>query len=392
MYPQDALKKWHSGQGLWKTVPKESWNKWSWQVNNSIKTLDELKTLINLTKEEEDGCKFSEEKLLMSITPYFFNLIDRDDPNCPIRKQVIPRSSERIIMPEEMLDPVGEEPHMPVQGLVHKYPDRVLFLVTSFCGSYCRYCTRSRLVSNAQNYDFHPAYEKAIAYIEKTPSIRDVLISGGDPLLLPDKKIGMLLKRLRSIPHVEFIRIGTRIPVFMPQRITPLLCQYFEENGPIWMSIHVNHPKECTLELKEACKKLLMASVVLGNQSVLLKEINDSVNTMRSLCHRLLQMGVKPYYIYQCDLITGSSHFRTDVQKGIDIISQLRGHTTGYAVPQLVIDAPGGGGKIPLNPETIHKITEKSIFLKNYQKEIYEYPLFAPQSPLKMVEPTCMKK
>lgn len=380
MYPQDLLSNWNSGQGLWSHISEKDWSSWTWQLNHSIKTLDQLQSLMNVTLDEVEGCRFANEKLLFSVTPYFFNLIDRENPDCPIRKQVIPRAAETFAAPEERLDPVGEDAYMPVRGLVHRYPDRVLFLVTSFCGSYCRYCTRSRLVSNAQNYDFHPAFDEAIKYIENTPTIRDVLISGGDPLLLPDRKLGSLLTRLRAIPHVEFLRIGTRIPVFMPQRITPELCQVLEAHGPIWMSIHVNHPKECTLELKNACKKLITSHVILGNQSVLLSGVNDNVETMRSLCHRLLQMGVRPYYIYQCDLITGSAHFRTDVQKGLEIIQQLRGHTTGYAVPQLVIDAPGGGGKIPLNPDTIQEITETEIVLRNFQGKEYRYPL-SPSKP-----------
>ena len=256
MYPQDHIDKWIAGQGLWKNVPEADWKNWVWQLHNRIQSIEQLKELIQLTHEEEEGCSFAKQKLLVGITPHYFNLIDRKDPDCPIRKQVIPRSGEMFIAPEESLDPIGEEKTMPVRGLVHRYPDRVLFLVTSFCASYCRYCTRSRLVSNAQSYDFHPDFENAIHYIEKNPQIRDVLISGGDPLMLPDRKLSSLLSRLRAIPHVEFIRIGSRIPVFMPQRITPELCNVLKEHGPIWMSIHVNHPKECTIELKEVCTKL----------------------------------------------------------------------------------------------------------------------------------------
>ncbi len=375
MYPNDHLSNWISGQGLWSDTPKEEWNSWAWQLKSRIQKIDQLKSLMELSPDEEEGCQFANQKLLFAVTPHYFNLIDRNDPDCPIRKQVIPRSGEMFTAPEERLDPVGEESHMPVRGLVHRYPDRVLFLVTSACAAYCRYCTRSRLVSNAQNYDFHPAFEEAIQYIENHPTIRDVLISGGDPLLLPDRKLGVLLARLRAIPHIEFIRIGSRIPVFMPQRITPELCQVLDQNGPIWMSIHVNHPKECTLELKKACESLARARVVLGNQSVLLEGINDNIDALKSLSHRLLQMGVRPYYLYQCDLITGSSHFRTDVQKGLDLIQQLRGHTTGYGVPQFVIDGPGGGGKIPLNPDTIKEITETEIVLKNFQGKEYRYPI-----------------
>lgn len=388
MYPSDEINNWQSGQGLWNDVPQKDWQSWAWQLNNSIKSVEQLSSLLEITEDEVEGCKHASQKLLFSVTPHFFNLIDRSNPDCPIRKQVIPRKTETFIAPEEKLDPMSEDKHMPVRGLVHRYPDRVLFLVTSFCGSYCRYCTRSRLVSNAQNYDFHPAFDEAISYIEKNTHIRDVLISGGDPLLLPDKKIDLLLTRLRAIPHVEFIRIGSRIPVFMPQRITPRLCSILESHGPIWMSIHVNHPIECTLELKEACRQLTKSHVILGNQSVLLDGVNDSVETMRSLCHRLLMMGVKPYYIYQCDLITGSSHFRTHVLKGLEIIQKLRGFTTGYAIPQLVIDAPGGGGKIPINPDTIEKITDTEVILKNFSGEEYRYPLM-PTKPSTMEVTFC---
>jgi lysine 2,3-aminomutase len=280
-----------------------------------------------------------------------------------------------VVSEEEMLDSLGEDEHSPIPGLVHRYPDRVLFLVTDRCAAYCRYCTRSRLVSNAQDYNFHPEYERGLRYIEAHPEIRDVLLSGGDPLLLSDKKIEHLLSRLRAIPHVEFIRIGSRIPVFLPQRITPELCAVFKKYGPIWMSIHVNHPKECTAELKAACDQLSFAGVPLGNQSVLLRGINDDAEVMKALVHRLLRMRVRPYYLYQMDLITGGSHFKVDVRKGIEIIRALRGHTTGYAVPQYVIDAPGGGGKVPINPEYVESVTDEEIVFRNYEGRVFRYPL-----------------
>jgi len=375
MFPRDHLKNWYKGQGLWSDTPDYEWNTWQWQMRNRFNKKEDFDGYLKLTPDEEEGCGFADQKLLMSITPYFFNLIDRDDPDCPIRKQVIPRKSEKIVSPEELLDPVGEENNMVVEGLVHRYPDRVLFLATPYCASYCRYCTRSRLVSNAQDYNLHSEYDARIKYISEHPEIRDVLLSGGDPLVLSNRKIAELISRLRAIPHIEFIRIGTRVPVFMPQRINTELCEILKEHGPIFMSIHTNHPKECTIELKEACAKLLSSCVVMGNQSVLMKGVNDNADTLMSLSHRLLQMGVKPYYLYQCDLITGSAHFRTDVQKGIELIRQLRGFTTGYAVPQYVIDAPGGGGKIPINPDYVKEITGTEIILLNYQGNEYRYPL-----------------
>jgi len=375
MYPNDNPSTWHGGQGLWAEVPAAQWNDWRWQLQNRILTIEQIEKYIDLTPEERAGCEHAKDKLALAITPHFFNLIDRNDPACPIRLQVIPRGGELETAPEERLDPVGEEETMPVPGLVHRYPDRVLFLVTDRCAAYCRYCTRSRLVSNAQNYDFHPEFESGLKYIEAHPEVRDVLLSGGDPLLLADNKLDYLLGRLRAIPHVEFIRIGTRIPIFLPQRITPALCEIFKKHGPIWMSIHVNHPRECTVELKEACDRLAYAGVPLGNQSVLLRGVNDDAETMKHLVHRLLQMRVRPYYLYQCDLITGSAHFRTDPRKGIEIIRALRGHTTGYAVPQFVIDAPGGGGKVPLNPNYVKEMNDEEVVLRNFAGDIYHYPL-----------------
>ncbi len=380
MQPQDHVGRWYSGQGLWEQVPSADWNNWIWQLQHRLTSLADLERYMTLTAEEKVGVLFANKKLALAITPYFFNLIDRNDPCCPIRRQVIPRAGEIYTAPEEMLDPVGEEHAMAVNGLVHRYPDRVLFLVTDRCAAYCRYCTRSRLVSNAQDYNFHPDFEEALAYIAQHPEIRDVLLSGGDPLLLSDAKMDYLLSRLRAIPHVEFIRIGSRIPVFLPQRITPALCEIFRRHGPIWMSIHVNHPRECTWELRAACERLSLAGVPLGNQSVLLKGVNDHPDTMKSLVHRLLQMRVRPYYLYQCDLITGSRHFRTDPRVGLEIIEQLRGHTSGYAVPQFVIDAPGGGGKIPLNPNYLQTIDDEAVVLRNYQGREYRYPLVVPDA------------
>ncbi|MGF1485259.1 MAG: KamA family radical SAM protein [Opitutales bacterium] len=373
-YKADSPENWQRGQGLWSHVSAENWNNWIWQLKNRLTSLEQLEEYLDLTPEERAGCAFADQKLAMAITPYFFNLIDRDHPDCPVRKQLIPREGEMQTSPEELLDPVGEEGSMPVKGLVHRYPDRVLFLVTDRCAAYCRYCTRSRLVSNAQDYNFHPQFEDGLKYIEAHPEVRDILLSGGDPLLLSDRKLDYLLGRLRAIPHVEFIRIGSRIPVFLPQRITPELAEIFRKHGPIWMSIHVNHPKECTWDLYQACERLAFAGVPLGNQSVLLSGVNDDVATMKSLVHRLLRMRVRPYYLYQCDLITGSAHLRTNVEKGLEIIEGLRGHTTGYAVPQFVIDAPGGGGKVPVNPEYVHEINSGEVVLRNYEGREFRYP------------------
>ncbi len=374
---QDDRSTWFEGQGLWQHVPASDWHDWTWQLKHRLTSIEQLEQYMTLTADEKAGCAFASKKLALAITPYFFNLIDRDDPDCPLRKQLIPRSGELLISEGEMLDSLGEDAHSPVPGIVHRYPDRVLFLVTDRCAAYCRYCTRSRLVSNAQDYNFHPEFEQGLRYIEAHPEIRDVLLSGGDPLLLSDKKIEHLLARLREIKHVEFIRIGSRIPVFLPQRITPELCEVFRKYGPVWMSIHVNHPKECTQELRQACERLSFAGVPLGNQSVLLRGVNDDAEVMKALVHRLLRMRVRPYYLYQMDLITGGSHFKVDVRKGIEIIQALRGFTTGYAIPQYVIDAPGGGGKVPINPDYVESVTEDEITFRNYEGQRLSYPLRA---------------
>jgi lysine 2,3-aminomutase len=309
----------------------------------------------------------------MAITPYFFNLIDPADENCPIRAQVIPRIEETHTASWEMSDPCGEDSHSPVPGLVHRYPDRVLFLVTDRCAAYCRYCTRSRLVSNATGYDFHPEFERQIEYIRNNENVRDVLLSGGDPLLFSDDKLEHLLSQLRSIPHVEFLRIGTRIPIFLPQRITPELCAMLKKYHPLFISIHSNHPRELTTEVRDALGRLAEAGIPLGNQSVFLKNVNDDLTVMRAQVQKLLMCRVKPYYLYQCDLITGSSHLRASVRKGLEIMDGLRGHTTGYAVPQYVIDAPGGGGKVPINPDYILSRNRDRVVIRNFEGKIFEY-------------------
>src|ERR1051325_9205595 len=372
-----------AGRGFWADVPGHEWNDMRWQLKNRVTTLAQVeKFLPTLTPDERAGVEMATHKLAMAITPYFFNLIDPADANCPIRWQVIPRSGEGDVAPWETSDPVGEDSHSPVPGLVHRYPDRVLFLVTDRCAAYCRYCTRSRLVSNAAGYDFHPEFDRQIAYIEQHTEVRDVLLSGGDPLLFSDEKLEYLLARLRRIEHVEFLRIGTRIPVFLPQRITPELCAMLKQFHPLFVSIHSNHPRELTTEVRDALGRLADAGIPLGNQSVLLKHVNDSVLVMKSLVQKLLMCRVKPYYIYQCDLIAGSAHLRTSVRKGLEIMQALRGHTSGYAVPQYVIDAPGGGGKVPVAPNYVLSRNADRVVVRNYEGKIFEYPEAADGSPL----------
>src|SRR5881409_606215 len=375
-----------AGRGFWSDVPEADWNDWRWQLRHSITSVEQLQKLMpTLTPEEFAGSRLANTKLALAITPYFFNLIDQADELCPIRRQVIPRVEETHTAPWEMSDPCGEDSHSPVPGLVHRYPDRVLFLVTDRCAAYCRYCTRSRLVSNASGYDFHPEFDRQIQYIREHPEVRDVLLSGGDPLLLSDEKLEDLLSRLRAIPHVEFLRIGTRIPIFLPQRITPELCAMLKKYHPLFISIHSNHPRELTVEVRDALGRLADAGIPLGNQSVLLRYVNDDVTVMKALVQKLLICRVRPLYLYQCDLIEGSSHLRTSVSKGLEIMEGMRGHTTGYAVPQYVIDAPGGGGKVPINPDYILNRNGDRVLIRNFEGKIFEYPEAADGTPL--VEP-----
>ena len=370
-----TLKQFRSaGRGAWAHVADADWSDWRWQLKNRITSLAQLeKALPSLTVEERAGCTLAGSKLALAITPHFFNLIDAGDSQCPIRRQVVPRMEEALTKSWELSDPCGEDSHSPVPGLVHRYPDRVLFLVTDRCAAYCRYCTRSRLVSNASGYDFQPDYDAQIEYIARHPEIRDVLLSGGDPLLLSDDKLGGLLARLRDIPHVEFLRIGTRIPIFLPQRITPELCAMLKKFHPLFISVHANHPRELTTEVRDALGRLADAGIPLGNQSVLLRHVNDEVTVMKALVQKLLICRVRPYYIYQCDPIAGSAHLRASVRRGLEIMESLRGHTTGYAVPQFVIDAPGGGGKVPVNPEYVLSRNADRVVIRNFEGKVFEY-------------------
>ncbi len=328
-----------------------------------------------MSDEERSGVLLTGDKLALAVTPHFFNLIPRDNPNDPIRRQVIPRIEETWASPYDMADPCGEDSHMPVPGLVHRYPDRVLFLVTDRCAAYCRYCTRSRVVSGVGEQEFSHRFRGSVPLSRTTHrSARRALERRRPADFFSDDKLDKLLTRLRAIKHIEFLRIGTRVPIFLPQRITPELCAILAKYHPLWMSVHANHPRELTIEVKEALERLANAGIPLGNQSVLLAGVNDDLETMKTLVHKLLMCRVRPYYLYQCDLINGSSHLRTSVAKGIEIIEGLRGHTTGYAVPQFVIDAPGGGGKVPINPGYVLYHDNEKIVIRNYEGKIFEYP------------------
>ncbi len=357
---------------LWADVPDDKWNDWRWQLAHRLNSLDELAQIIHLMPEEIDGLT-ADDKFRVDITPYFASLIDPDDPHCPVRRQVIPLGRELQAFEGMMEDSLAEDKHSPVPGLVHRYPDRVLMLVTTQCASYCRYCTRSRIVGNPGANFSKAEFELQLDYLRRTPQVRDVLLSGGDPLTLAPKLLDYILSSLRAIEHIEIIRIGTRVPVFLPQRITDEFCDMLRQYHPLWMNIHVNHPKEITPELSRALDKLACAGIPLGNQSVLLAGINDSVNIQRELVHKLVKNRVRPYYLYQCDLVKGAGHFRTTVSKGIEIIEGLRGHTSGYAIPTYVVDAPGGGGKIPVMPQYLISQAPGKVVLRNYEGYITTY-------------------
>lgn len=353
------------------------WNDWRWQIRNRIRDVRTLGAMLELSAEEYDALSVQRGHLPLSITPYYASLLDPTDPRHALRRSVVPVTAELRLAPEESGDPLGEEHTSPVPGLVHRYPDRVLFLVTDFCSTYCRYCTRSRMVGDAKSHTCDRSqWEQAIAYIEAHTEVRDVLISGGDPLTLSDDRLEWLLSRLRQISHVELIRIGTKVPVVLPQRITPALTRMLKRYHPVWLSIHFTHPEELTPEVAQACNRLADAGIPLGSQTVLLAGLNDQVDTMKQLMHGLLKIRVRPYYLYQCDPISGSGHFRTPVEKGLEIIQGLRGHTTGYAIPTYVIDAPGGGGKIPLLREYVLGRDGQDLVLKNYEGNTYRYPAY----------------
>ena len=352
------------------------WADWRWQMRNRVRSLEALEKVIRVSDDERTAISRRTGSLPFAVTPYYLSLMDPDNPEQPLRRTMIPVTDEFLHTAGEAADPLGEDRDSPVPCIVHRYPDRVLFLVANTCASNCRYCTRSRIVENpdANSIFFHAQWEHAISYIEAHPGVRDVLLSGGDPLTLSDEKLDWLLSRLRRIPHVEFLRIGTKAPVVMPQRITPALTRVLKRYHPLWVSIHFTHPDELTPETVEACARLADSGIPLGSQTVLLAGINDTVDTMKRLMHGLLKARVKPYYLYQCDPIVGSSHFRTPVSRGLEMIQGLRGHTTGYAVPSYVIDAPQGGGKIPILPEYVAGRDGDDIVLRNYQGLLFRYP------------------
>ena len=358
---------------LFPNVTDEQWNDWKWQVKNRIETLEDLKKYVTLTPEEEEGVKKTLQTLRMAITPYYISLIDPNNPDCPVRKQAVPTGKETYQSPADLLDPLHEDEDSPVPGLTHRYPDRVLLLITDMCSMYCRHCTRRRFAGQKDGECAIDRIDRAIEYIAKTPQVRDVLLSGGDSLCVSDERLEYIISRVRAIPHVEIIRLGSRTPVVCPQRITDDLVNMLKKYHPVWLNTHFNHPQEVTKEAAEACAKLANAGIPLGNQTVLLRGVNDCVNTMKKLMHELVKMRVRPYYIYQCDLSMGIEHFRTPVSKGIEIIEGLRGHTSGYAVPTFVVDAPGGGGKTPVMPQYVISQAPGKVVLRNFEGVITTY-------------------
>lgn len=372
--PPMGEKSLHFRKQYYPEVTVKQWNSWQWQLSNSITSWQELNRFFPLSEEERASME-KQKRLPLRITPYYASLIDAGNPLDPIRRTMVPVLQELLSDPSERADPLGEENQSPVPQLVHRYPDRALFLTTGVCAAYCRYCTRSHMVSKKEKvHSSLHAWEAAFEYIRKHTEIRDVLLSGGDPLTLSDNRLEYLLSRLRMIPHVEIIRIGTKIPVVLPQRITPALVKMMKKYHPLLMSIHFTHPDEMTPEVNFACNRLADAGIPLGSQTVLLKGINDGEGVYKRLAQLLLKARVKPYYLYQCDPIPGSSHFRTPVEKGLEIIREMRGYTSGYAIPHFVIDAPGGGGKIPLLPDYVAEVTPEGYVLRNYEGRHFLYP------------------
>ena len=358
---------------LFPNVSDEQWNDWKWQVKNRIETYEELSKYFTFSADEAEGIKKALAKFRMAITPYYLSLIDPNDPFDPIRRQAIPQGAECNIAPADLNDPLHEDEDSPAPGLTHRYPDRVLFLITDMCSMYCRHCTRRRFAGQKDDESPSQRIEKCLEYIEKTPQVRDVLLSGGDALMVSDQKLEYIIGRLRKIPHVEIVRIGSRTPVVCPQRITPELCEMLKKYHPIWLNTHFNHPNEFTPEAEQALARLANAGIPLGNQTVLLRGVNDCVHVMKKLMHELVRNRVRPYYIYQCDLSMGLEHFRTPVSKGIEIIENLRGHTSGYAVPTFVVDAPGGGGKSPVMPQYVISQSPDKVILRNFEGVITTY-------------------
>ena len=354
-------------------IAPADWNDWRWQLRNAITSADQLAALLDITDEERAGLAAPPGSFRVGATPYYFSLVDRTSPHCPVRRQIVPTVAEVRVGPGEHEDPLGEDAHRPVMAVVHKYPDRALLLVTDRCAVYCRHCNRRRLVG-ADTPTTDEDLERAYEYLARERRIRDVLLSGGDPLLLGTARLQSILSRLRAISHVEIIRIGTRAPVVLPMRIDDELCATLKRYHPVFVNTHFNHAKEVTPEARAACERLVDAGIPVGNQTVLLRGINSSVRSMRRLMRELVRMRVRPYYLFQGDAVVGTEHLRTPVEQAIAIHSGLRGWISGMAVPHLVIDAPDGGGKIPIGPQNIVETRTATVVLRSYRGRLIEYP------------------
>jgi lysine 2,3-aminomutase len=357
----------------YKDVPLKTWDDWRWQLSNRLNSVHDIGQILHLTESERKALEGTRDLFRVDITPYFISLIDPEDPHDPIRQQVIPTSAESSSFVGMMEDSLAEDRDSPVRGLTHRYPDRVLMLLTTQCATYCRYCTRSRIVGNPTETFSRRDFDRQIEYIRANPQIRDVVLSGGDPLILPLTLLEEILYRLREIEHIEIIRIGTRVPVFLPMKITGELTNMLQRYHPLWLNTHVNHPAEITEEFARAIDRLTRVGIPVGNQTVLLAGINDCVHIQRALIQSLLRVRVRPYYLFQCDLVEGAGHFRTPVSKGIEIIEGLRGHTSGLGVPTFAIDAPGGGGKVPLMPNYLISMSEHNVVIRNYEGYVSAY-------------------
>lgn len=354
---------------------RRDWHDWRWQLANRITTLADAARMLKLCPAEERAIGMAKASLPLAVTPYYMRLLDPADPLQPLRRMVLPSRREALRTMGEADDPLGEDRHSPVPGVVHRYPNRVLFLVTDFCSTYCRYCTRSRGMGGAGRAEaLRRRWELGLEYIRRNPQIKDVLLSGGDPLTLPDEALDWLLGRLRAIPHVQIVRIGSKVPAVLPMRVTPGLARMLKKHHPLWMSLHFAHPQELTEDTRLACARLADAGIPLGSQTVLLSGINDRPEVLGPLFQGLLGFRVRPYYLYQCDPISGSAHFRTPASRGVEILRALRGRLSGYALPTFVIDAPGGGGKIPLAPDYCLGYSGNDLLLCNYAGGAYRYP------------------
>jgi len=361
-------------RSLFPEASEEQWGDWRWQMRHSVRSLEQLARLVPLTEDERRGCEDTRETFRLGISPYYLSLVDRAHPFCPVRMQAIPTRAEARIRPGELRDPLGEDPHRPVPAIVHKYPDRVLFLALDSCSTYCRHCTRRRITRGGEAVLGRDAWTEGIDYVGAHPEVRDVLVSGGDPFLLADARLEALLGALRAIPHVEMLRIGTRVPVTLPMRVTEELAGLLRRHAPLFVVTHFNHPKELTAEARAACERLVDHGVPVENQSVLMRRVNSSARILKELNHALLRARVRPYYLHQMDVAEGLEHLRTPLSTGVAILEQLRGHTTGLAVPHLAVDLPGGGGKVTLQPEYVVERRGHETVFRNYRGEPYSYP------------------